>query len=71
MEFKNVLIVFFLLLVVSITALSTIPLTNILKKRIEKTSQQRAMTIARNLAITNQPHHSGWTYDGPHYNFSQ
>lgn len=55
MEFKNVVILFALTLVISITALSTIPLTKILKKRIEKTSQQRALTIARTLAIRNQP----------------
>lgn len=54
-EFKNVMIIFGLVLVVSITALSTIPLTKILKKKIEKTSQQRALTIAKTLAIRNQP----------------
>jgi hypothetical protein len=54
-EFKNVFWIIGFALVISITALSTIPLTGILKKRIEKTSQQRAMTIARTLALRNQP----------------
>jgi len=54
-EFRNVVAIFGLVLVVLITALSTIPLTGILKKRIEKTSQQRALTIARTLSVRNQP----------------
>jgi hypothetical protein len=54
MEYKTLILIFCLINVVVVTSLSTIPLTMILKSRIEKTSQQRARSLARSLALSNQ-----------------
>lgn len=53
-EFKTLIALFCAVFVITVTSLSTIPLTQILKYRLEKTSQQRAMSIARNLALSNR-----------------
>lgn len=53
-EFKHLIALFCGIFVVIVTSLSTIPLTQILKYRIEKTSQQRALGIARTLAVSNR-----------------
>lgn len=53
-EFKHLVAIFCAVFVIVVTSLSTIPLTRILKHRIEKTSQQRAMGIARALAESNK-----------------
>ncbi len=54
MEFKQTVMLFCGVFVLVVTMLSTIPLTRILKYRIEKTSQQRALSIARTLALSNK-----------------
>lgn len=53
-EFKWVLIGFMLALILVVTALSSIPMIQITKASIEKESRRRALTIARNLAKTNE-----------------
>lgn len=54
LEFKYLVMLFCFVFVVLVTALSTIPLTSILKSRIEKTSQQNARTLAKILANKNR-----------------
>lgn len=53
-EFKIVLAIFTFILVLGITLLSIIPMSSITKTSIEKESRRRALTIARNMAYTNQ-----------------
>lgn len=53
-EFKWVLIGFMLAFVLVITALSVVPMIQITKSSIEKESRRRALTIARNLAKSNE-----------------
>lgn len=55
MEFKNVLILFMGVFIVTVTSLSTIPLIRILKESIEEEAQQHALTIASTLAKLNRP----------------
>lgn len=54
MEFRWVIALFTLSFVVTVTCLSAIPLTRILKDSVERESQNRAKTIARNLADRNR-----------------
>lgn len=54
MEFRWVIGIFTLVFVVAVTSFSAIPLTRILKDSVEKESQNRARTIARNLAAQNR-----------------
>lgn len=53
-EFRLVLAILTFILVLGITLLSMIPMSNITKTSIEKESHRRALTIARNLASMNQ-----------------
>lgn len=53
-EFRWVIGLFTLAFVVIVTCLSAIPLTRILKDSVERESQNRAKTIARNLADRNR-----------------
>ncbi|MEK6554277.1 MAG: hypothetical protein AABZ31_03470, partial [Bdellovibrionota bacterium] len=54
LEFRWVLALFTLSFVVIVTCFSAIPLTRILKDSVERESQNRAKTIARNLAAQNR-----------------
>jgi hypothetical protein len=54
-EFKWVLAGFMAAFIILVTALSTIPLVQILKVSIEEESQQHALTIATTLARINRP----------------
>ena len=54
MEFRVVLIVFCIINVLAATVLSTIPLTQILKEGIEERSRDRALSLAKALAVSNQ-----------------
>ncbi|HMN67267.1 MAG TPA: FHA domain-containing protein [Bdellovibrionales bacterium] len=55
-EFKWVLAGFMGAFIISVTALSMIPLTQILRASIEEESQQHALTIATTLAKVNRPY---------------
>ena len=54
MEFRWVIGLFVLSFIVLVTCLSAVPLTRILKESVERESQNRAKTIARNLADRNR-----------------
>jgi hypothetical protein len=54
-EFKNVIASMILGFILLMTIFSVIPMMNITKDSVEKESRRRALTIAKNLAISNQP----------------
>lgn len=54
MEFRWVLAIFMAVFILLVTSLSSLPLVRILKSSIEQESQNRAATIARNLARENR-----------------
>lgn len=54
MEFRTVIGLFTVAFVITVTCFSAIPLTRILKDSVERESQNRAKTIARNLADRNR-----------------
>lgn len=54
MEFRSVIGLFTVAFVITVTCFSAIPLTRILKDSVERESQNRAKTIARNLADRNR-----------------
>lgn len=54
LEFKWVLGLFLGVLILLVTVLSTIPAISLLKSSVEKESQRRALTIAKNMAIINK-----------------
>lgn len=53
-EFRWVVFGFIILFVFIVTAFSVIPMTTITKENIQKESQRRALTIAKNLATVNR-----------------
>ncbi len=54
LDFKWVLGMFLGVLILMVTVLSTIPAISLLKASVEKESQRRALTIAKNIALVNK-----------------
>ena len=53
-EIRWILAGFVALYILLVTVLATIPMSNLIKSSIQAESQRRALTIARNLAVTNR-----------------
>ncbi len=55
-EFKNILLLFILVFIVSVTSLQVLPMVQRLKSSVQRESQRRAITIAKNLVAINHEH---------------
>ena len=55
-DFKNILLLFILMFIFSVTSLQVLPMVQRLKSSVQNESQRRALTIAKNLEAINREH---------------